>query len=142
MIARTSIAFVVVAAGISLGFKGEDSRLLWSFEPSAELSGVYASHAAVTQIGKSGPANGYALRLDFEAVERPQIEFSLTAAKSDWRPFGALALDVSNPSEESGWIFDGGRGRYRRHHRRSDELGFGSPPVGKLRVGDQLAMAG
>ena len=101
MIARTSIAFVVVAAGISLGFKGEDSRLLWSFEPSAELSGVYASHATVTQIGKSGPANGYALRLDFEAVERPQIEFSLTAAKSDWRPFGALAVDVSNPSEES-----------------------------------------
>ena len=32
--------------------------------------------------------------------ERPQIEFLTATVRSDWRPFGALALDVTNPSNE------------------------------------------
>ena len=100
MTARTRIVLTLVAVGILLGFKGKDASLLWSFERPAELQSIQTSHVAITRIKQSPGAGHYALRLDFGAVERPQIEFSAADVRTDWRPFGALALDASNPSAD------------------------------------------
>ena len=74
--------------------------LLWSFERSEELQSIQVFHAGITRV-RQFPTDGlYALRLDFESSERPQIEFLTATVRTDWRPFGALALDVTNPSNE------------------------------------------
>lgn len=97
---RTRIALCLVAAGLLLGFKNKDASLLWSFERSEELQNIQVSHVRATRVTQFSADRRYALQLDFEPVERPQIEFLLATVRTDWRPFGALALDVINPSNE------------------------------------------
>ena len=76
------------------------TSLLWSFERLEELQSIQLSHAGITRVRQFPTEGHYALQLDFEPVERPQIEFLLATVRTDWRPFGALALGVTNPSNE------------------------------------------
>jgi hypothetical protein len=78
----------------------KDAGLLWSFERAEELRGITTSHARVTRLHNFATEGHYALQVDFEAVEQPRIELSVAAIRADWRPLGALGLDVTNPSEE------------------------------------------
>jgi len=98
--AGSRIALAVVAAAIVLGFKSAEADLLWSVEPSAEFQNINTSHATITRIKQSSAGERYALRVDFQPAQRPQVEFSLAAFKADWRPFNAIALEVSNPLNE------------------------------------------
>ena len=73
---------------------------LWSFERSEELRSIRVTHGSVTQVRQFPTDGNYALQVDFEQVEQPQIEFLLASVRTDWRPFGALAFDLTNPSNE------------------------------------------
>jgi hypothetical protein len=74
--------------------------LIWSFEQAGDVRSIITSHVRVAQLHNFATEGHYALQVDFEAVEQPQIELSATVIKPDWRPSGALGLDVTNPSEE------------------------------------------
>jgi hypothetical protein len=97
---RTQIALCLLVAALLLGFKDKDTSLLWSFERSDELQNIQVSHVRATRITQFSTDRLYALQLEFEPVERPLIEFLLATVRTDWRPFGALALDVINPSND------------------------------------------
>jgi hypothetical protein len=70
--------------------------LLWSFERSDELQSIQVSHAGITRV-RQFPTDG---QTALQPFERSQIEFSLARVRTDWRSFGALALDVTIPSNE------------------------------------------
>ena len=78
----------------------KNSGLMWSFEQAGDVRSIITSHARVAQLHNFATEGHYALQVDFEAVEQPQIELSAAAIKPDWRRSGALGLDVTNPSEE------------------------------------------
>src|SRR5437016_5206697 len=86
--------------GYSLAVHAADSSLLCSFERPEELQSIRPSHARVARLKNYATQGHYSLQIDFDAVERPEIEFSAAAIKTDWRSFGALVIDVKNPSDE------------------------------------------
>jgi hypothetical protein len=98
---RAAKRFWLTILGYSLAVHAADSSLLCSFERPEELHSIHPSHAHVARLKNYATQGRYSLQIDFEAVERPEIEFSAAAIKSDWRPFGALAFDVQNPSDET-----------------------------------------
>jgi hypothetical protein len=98
---RIANLFCLMIFGYSLAVHAADSSLLCSFERPEELQSVRQSHARVTRLRHYATEGHYSLQIDFDGVERPEIEFSATAIKTDWRPFGALALDAKNPSDET-----------------------------------------
>src|SRR3984893_13604397 len=98
---RTANLLCLMIFGYSLAVYAADSSLLCSFERPEELQSIRQSHARVSRLKNYATQGHYSLQIDFDAVERPEIEFSATAIKTDWRPFGALALDAKNPSDET-----------------------------------------
>jgi hypothetical protein len=98
---RTLSVLCLASAVYLFAAREKNPGLLWSFERADELRGITTAHARVTQLHNFATEGHYALQVDFEAVEQPQIELSSAAIRADWRPFGALGLDVTNPSEES-----------------------------------------
>ena len=64
-----------------------------------ELRSIATSHTRVMQLHNFATEGHYALQVDFEAVERPQIELD-ASIKPDWHTYGTLGLDVANPSTE------------------------------------------
>lgn len=98
---RTANLLCLTILGYSLAVYAADSTLLCSFERPEELQSIHASHARVARLKNYATQGHYSLQIDFDAVERPEIEFPAAAIKSDWRPFGTLALDAKNPSDEA-----------------------------------------
>ena len=92
--------FFFLVLGVSFAARPKDPALLYSFEREDELHGITTSHARVSRLHNYATEGHYALQIDFEAVDQPGIEFSAATVRTDWRPFGALAVDVMNPSEE------------------------------------------
>ena len=94
----------ILATAPAFALEGRPNKnltsLLWSFERSEELQSIQVFHAGITRVRQFPTDGHYALQVDFEPVERPQIEFLMASVRTDWRPFGALALDVTNPSNE------------------------------------------
>ena len=94
----------ILATAPAFTFEGRPNKnltsLLWSFERPEELQSIQVFHAGITRVRQFSTDGHYALQVDFEPVERPQIEFLTASVRTDWRPFGALALDVTNPSSE------------------------------------------
>lgn len=78
----------------------QNSAKLWSFERAEELQSVRTSHARVSRQGQLAADGQNALRIDFEPAAQPQVEFSAASVRTDWRPFGALAIHAANPSGE------------------------------------------
>ena len=95
----TIIACLVILGNVAAA-REKDAGLIWSFERADELPGIATSHARVMRLHNFATEGHFALQVDFEAVERPQIELDASTAKPDWHAFGALGLDVTNPSEE------------------------------------------
>jgi hypothetical protein len=104
MLAAMATLVVILATAPVLAFEVRPNKnltgLLWSFERLEELQNIQVFHAGITRVRQFPTDGHYALQLDFEPVERPQIDFSTATVRTDWRPFGALALDVTNPSNE------------------------------------------
>ena len=98
---RTANLLCLTILGYSLAVYAADSSLLCSFERPEELQSIHPSHARVARLKNYATQGHYSLQIDFDAVERPEIEFAAAAIKSDWRPFGTLALDAINPSDET-----------------------------------------
>ena len=106
-------------------------RRLFSFERSEELQSIQVSHASITRVRQFPTDGHYALQVDFEPVERPQIEFLLaTPLEPIGDPFGALALDVTNPSNEPISFSIEVQDAKRCHHSSSDEIGIWAPTNG------------
>jgi len=97
---RTATIVYLVSLGYVAAAREKDPGLVWSFERADELRSIATSHARVMQLHNFATEGHFALQVDFEAVERPQIELDASAAKADWHAYGALGLDVTNPSEE------------------------------------------
>ncbi len=97
---RTVSVLCLAGAVFLFAAREKNPGLLWSFERSDELRGITTSHARVTQLHNFATERHYSLQVDFEAAEQPQIELSAAATRADWRPLGALGVDVTNPSEE------------------------------------------
>jgi hypothetical protein len=97
---RTVSVFCLVGVFFLFAAREKNPGLLWSFERADELRSITTAHARVTQLHNFATEGHYALQVDFEAVEQPQVELSAAAIRPDWRPLGALGLDVTNPSEE------------------------------------------
>ncbi|MGO9259823.1 MAG: beta-galactosidase [Bryobacteraceae bacterium] len=74
------------------------TRLICSFETPAELQRIKTTNARITRVTQHSTDGRYAAQVDFEAADQPKIEIAPEAA--DFRPFGSVALDVMNPSEE------------------------------------------
>ena len=90
-----SIAIVpcAMSIGYCLATRAADSSLLYSFEQEQELQSIQATHARASRLKHFVTDGHYALQVDFEATDQPQIEFA-TATKTDWRRFGAIAVDA------------------------------------------------
>jgi hypothetical protein len=93
-------ALALLAALLLVGFQPESERLLWSSQWKDAAQGIRTHHAAIALIQQSSTEADHGLRVDFEHAAKPQIEFSMAGGNTDWRPFGALAADISNPSNE------------------------------------------
>jgi hypothetical protein len=74
------------------------TRLICSFETPGELQRIKTSGARVTRVRQHATEGTYAAQVGFAAEGQPGIEITLEAA--DFRPYGAVALDVTNPSAE------------------------------------------
>lgn len=97
---RSAIILGLVAVWCASA-RDKNPGLIWSFERAEDLRDIATSHARISRLHNFATEGHYALQVDFEAVERPQIELDATTVKPDWRSFGALGLDVANPSEEA-----------------------------------------
>ena len=97
---RIVTVLALVTLGLAFAAREKDPGLIWSFERTDELQSITPVHARVLRLHNFATEGHFALQVDFEAVEQPQIEFSLAAVKPDWHAFGALGLDVNNPSDE------------------------------------------
>jgi hypothetical protein len=97
---RIGIALSLVTMGVLLTSPVTGAGLLWSFQRPEELRSITVSHASIKRVRRFSTNGHYALQIDFEATARPLIEFSAAAVRTDWRPFGALAIDATNPSDE------------------------------------------
>ncbi|MCU1275639.1 MAG: hypothetical protein JWO48_3070, partial [Bryobacterales bacterium] len=98
---RTANLLCLMIFGYSLAVHAADSSLLCSFERPEELQSIRGSHARVTRLRHYATEGHYSLQIDFDAVERPEIKFVAAGMRTDWRTFGALALDAKNPSDET-----------------------------------------
>src|SRR5579864_588869 len=94
------IAAILCLVTFAFAAKEKNPGLLWSFERPEELQGIATARARILRLHNFATEGHYALQVDFEAVERPQIELDASAGKSDWHSFGALGLDVANSSTE------------------------------------------
>jgi len=74
------------------------TRLICSFETPAEIRRIKTTGSRITRVEQHATEGRYAAWVDFEVAEQPGIELRLEAG--DLRPFGSLALDVTNPSDE------------------------------------------
>src|SRR5438309_1820395 len=101
---RRSMRIAIVLCALSIGYclvaRAADSGLLYSFEQEQELRSIRAIHARASRLKHFVTDGHYALQVDFEATEQPQVEFTADATRTDWRPFGAIAVDATNPSDE------------------------------------------
>ncbi len=100
LVMRNVPLYCLVSLAYAFAAREKDPGLIWSFERNEELQGITLSHARVTRLHNFATEGHYALQVDFEVVERPQIELSVLDVKPDWHTFGTLGLDVTNPSEE------------------------------------------
>ena len=72
--------------------------MLFSFEQDQDLSGIKATNARLERVSEH-PADGkYSLAVNLQPGERPGITLPSGEKPWDWRPFGALALNVANPA--------------------------------------------
>ena len=113
----------VCALAIGTGTSWADEVLLNSFETPADLARVEVGHARASAVANGATDGRLALKVQFPAEPYPSIIFRQGKGfeAADWRPFGGLVFDVTNPDPAPASIAvaidDGGGpdGKPRRH---------------------------
>jgi hypothetical protein len=77
---------------------GSGSRTLSLFANPAEMRQATLSSATAALTSVSG-AKHRALKVEFETADQPRVEFAVKATEQDFRPFGALEVEVGNPTD-------------------------------------------
>jgi len=73
------------------------TRLICSFETPADLQKIKATSARITRVREHVTDGRYAAQVDFDVSDQPKIEWG---PLGDFRPYGSVALDVTNPGED------------------------------------------
>jgi hypothetical protein len=71
-------------------------RILFSFEREQEIAAIKAVNVRLERVAGHTAEGKYSLAVDIQPGERPGITLPSGAQPWDWRPFGALALNVAN----------------------------------------------
>jgi len=87
------LAFVLPAMAA-----GADTRVLFSFESNEEMANIKATGARLERVQAGATDGSYALEVTLTG-EKPELTLSSGAQPWDWKPFGAVALDVSNEED-------------------------------------------
>ena len=75
------------------------SRILFSFEREQEISTIKAVDVRLERVAGHAAGSKYSLAVTIRPGERPGITRPSGTKPWDWRPFGALAVNVANPGE-------------------------------------------
>ncbi len=91
-------AALLILVGI-VGPAAAQTRMVASFETEADLQAVKANSTRVTLTSEHATEGQHALQIEYLPAEWPNMA---VAAESswDWRGFGGLALDITNPGSE------------------------------------------
>ena len=76
------------------------TELIASFESSAELQRIKTIDAQVAPVQEHATEGKQALKIEFKATRKPAVQFTAGEQPWDWRAYGALAFDLTNPSGE------------------------------------------
>src|SRR5512147_152384 len=79
---------------------GRKSAPLYSFEAESEAQAAKASGATVSRVDRGATDGKFALLVEFQPGDEPQIEFAAGEKLWDWKAKGSLVLDVTNAAEE------------------------------------------
>jgi hypothetical protein len=90
---------LVVAALAGQGETPMSERLIASFETSDALQSARVHSARVTLVAERATAGKRALRVEFLPDEWPNVRL-VTPKPWDWRGYGGLTLDLTNPGAE------------------------------------------
>jgi hypothetical protein len=77
-----------------------ETELIASFESSAELQRLKTIDAQVAPVQEHATEGKQALKIEFRATRKPAVQFTAGGQPWDWRTYGALAFDLTNPSGE------------------------------------------
>jgi hypothetical protein len=69
-----------------------------SFDSPEATASIKTSGASVRRIERTGPEGGYALEVQFEAVENAEVELPVT--RRNWQGYGSLLFQAKNTSSE------------------------------------------
>ena len=73
--------------------------MLFSFEPNEDISQIKAVDAHIERTKDHATEGGYSLVLRIQPGEKPGVTLSSGAKPWDWRPFGAVTLNIMNADE-------------------------------------------
>jgi len=76
------------------------SGTIASFESPDEIQKLKLTSALVTLVQEHATDGKQALRIQFERARSPSVLFPAGDQPWDWRAYGALAFDLTNPSDE------------------------------------------
>ncbi|MFB3921809.1 MAG: beta-galactosidase [Terriglobia bacterium] len=76
------------------------TKLIASFESPEETERLRLTDAVVTPVTAHATDGKLALKIEFKAARRPAVQFTAGEKPWDWRPYGALAIDLTNPGNE------------------------------------------
>lgn len=88
------LAFVLPAMAAG----GADTRLLFSFESDGDMTHIKAAGARLERVQTGATDGSYALAVTLVG-EKPQLTLVSGAKPWDWKPFGAVALDIANEED-------------------------------------------
>ncbi len=74
------------------------SRVLFSFQREQDIAAIKAVNVRLERVAGHAAGGEYSLAVTIQPGERPGITLRPGAQSWDWRPFGALALNVANGS--------------------------------------------
>ncbi len=75
------------------------TELIASFESPAEIRHIKTVDAQIAPIEEHATDGKQALKIDFKQARKPALQFTSGDKPWDWRAFGALAFDLTNPSD-------------------------------------------
>jgi hypothetical protein len=75
------------------------TELIASFESPAEIQRLKLTDAQAVPVADHATDGKQALKIEFQAARRPALRFPAGEKPWDWRAYGALAFDLTNPSD-------------------------------------------
>ena len=98
----TTILALLLTAGTVFApaqSSGSKTELIASFESAAEIQRIKTVDAQIAPIGEHATDGKQALKIDFKPGRKPALQFTSGDKPWDWSAHGALAFDLTNPSD-------------------------------------------